>query len=430
MIKNTFQQFANSTKAQVLFFAAYVLITALGLFLLSDSVIAFLVLLLSILILYYLKLNVKIKWVLGLLIIAVLVPFAASQGSSYQSFMDVGTLVLIYVAMALGLNIVVGFAGLLDLGFIAFFAVGAYTYGIFGSVQANKFMPFGHFPVPGDAFWLFIPIGAIIAAVFGILLGIPVLRVRGDYLAIVTLGFGEIIRIVLNNMDRPINITNGSMGIPSIEPPNFFGMPISQPSQFYFIALGIFIVAIYVATRLEHSKLGRAWKAVRDNEIAAQASGIPLVKTKLAAFAIGASFSGMMGSVFAAKQMYIDASSFTYLESTIVLVMVILGGMGSIPGVILGAAVVIILNNQVLTSLSTWLTQLGASGVVSVPDALSPAKMQRFIFGILLVVFALYRTKGLIPYRNRKVDAARLKKAAAAQSSKYEEHPEAGGTQS
>lgn len=430
MIKTLLHKFGDSKKSQIIFFAAYVLITALGLFLLSNSVTAFLILLLSVLILYYLKFNVKIKWVLGLLIIGVLMPFAASQGTSFQSFMDVGTLVLIYVTMSLGLNIVVGFAGLLDLGFIAFFAVGAYTFAIFGSSQANHFMPFGHFPVPGDAFWLFIPIGAIIAAIFGILLGIPVLRVKGDYLAIVTLGFGEIIRIVLNNMDHPINITNGSMGIPSIVPPKFFGIAIQNPSQFYYIALAIFLVAIYVATRLEHSKLGRAWKAVRDNEIAAQAMGIPLVKTKLAAFAIGASFSGMMGSVFAAKQMYIDATSFTYLESTMVLVMVILGGMGSIPGVILGAAVVIILNNQVLTDISNWLSQLSASGILMVPDALSPAKMQRFIFGILLVVFALYRTKGLIPHKNKMVDVKKLKREAAVEENKYEENPKMEGSES
>ncbi|TGA98102.1 branched-chain amino acid ABC transporter permease [Sporolactobacillus shoreae] len=430
MIKTWFEKFADNTTGQIIFFAAYVVLTTLGLFLLSDSVTAFLILLLSLLILYYLKLNIKIKWALGLLIIAVLVPFAASQGSSYQSFMDVGTLVLIYVAMSLGLNIVVGFAGLLDLGFIAFFAVGAYTYAIFGSTQANHFMPFGHYPLPGDTFWLFIPIGAIIAAIFGILLGIPVLRVKGDYLAIVTLGFGEIIRIVLNNMNKPINITNGPMGIPSIEPPRLFGIAIQNASQFYYIALVIFLFAIYIATRLEHSKLGRAWKAVRDNEIAAQAMGIPLVKTKLAAFAIGASFSGMMGSVFAAKQMYIDASSFTYLESTIVLVMVILGGMGSIPGVILGAAVVIILNNQVLTDISNTLTQLSASGVISVPDALSPAKMQRFIFGILLVVFALYRTKGLIPHKNRVFNVSKLKREAAAEKNKYKDDPEVEGSES
>lgn len=412
-MREQISKFSQSPKAQAIFFAAYVIVTALGLYLMQTSVIAFLLLLFSILILYYLKLKTRTKWLIGLFIIAVVVPLVASQGPSFQSYMEVGTLVGIYAAMSLGLNIVVGFAGLLDLGFIAFFAVGAYTYAIFASTQASHFMPFGHYPLPGDTFWLFILIGAIIASIFGILLGIPVLRVRGDYLAIVTLGFGEIIRIVLNNMDHPINITNGALGISSITPPNFLGIPIGNSSQFYFIVLGIFLVVIYIVTKLEHSKLGRAWKAVRDNEIAAQASGIPLVKTKLAAFAIGASFSGMMGAVFAAKQMYVDATSFTYLESTMILVMVILGGMGSVPGVILGAAVVTILNTQVLTDLSNWLTQLSTNGVISIPDALSPAKMQRLIFGILLVVFALYRTQGLIPHKNRKINVEKLKKEVA-----------------
>ncbi|MFD2617727.1 branched-chain amino acid ABC transporter permease [Terrilactibacillus laevilacticus] len=403
--------FSQNKKAQLLLFIVYVAVTSLSLILAQQSVVAFLLLLFSILLLYFLKLNTKAKWIIGLLIVAVLIPFSASQGQAYESYMDVATLVGIYCAMALGLNIVVGFAGLLDLGFIAFFAVGAYTYGIFASAQASKFLHFGHFPLSGESFWIFILIGGIVAAIFGILLGIPVLRVKGDYLAIVTLGFGEIIRIIFNNLDHPINITNGSMGIASIAPPKIFGIVIANASQFYYVALAILLVVIYIVTRLEHSKIGRAWKAIRDNEIAGQAMGIPLVKTKLTAFAIGASFSGMMGVVFAAKQTYVDATSFTLLESTTVLVMVLLGGMGSVPGVILGAAVVTILNLQVLTEVSNWLNQLNTNGVISVPDALSPAKMQRFIFGLLLILFALYRPKGLIPAKNQKYDANKLKKS-------------------
>ncbi|MDF2910403.1 MAG: branched-chain amino acid transporter permease [Sporolactobacillus laevolacticus] len=409
-----FDKIAQNKKNQVILFIAYVVLTGLGLFLLPNSTIAFLLLLFSILVLYYLNFNLRAKWVTGIAILAVLVPLIASHSDSYQTYMEVGTLVGIYCAMALGLNIVVGFAGLLDLGFIAFFAVGAYTYAIFASGQASKFMPFGHYPLPGDTFWIFIFVGALVAALFGILLGIPVLRVRGDYLAIVTLGFGEIIRILLNNMDHPLNITNGSMGIASITPPKFFGISIGNASQFYYIALGIFLVVIYVVRKLENSKLGRSWKAVRDNEIAAQAMGIPLVKTKLAAFAIGASFSGMMGAVFAAKQMFVDATSFTYLESTMVLVMVILGGMGSVPGVILGAAVVIILRTQVLTNISDWLSQMSTNYGIPIPPALSPEKMQLLIFGLLLIIFALYRTQGLIPHKNRKVDVELLKKESAA----------------
>ena len=330
-----------------------------------------------------------------------LLPFTASNGDAYQSYMEVSTLVGIYIAMALGLNIVVGMAGLLDFGFVAFFAVGAYTYGIFATAQASNFMPFGTFPLSGESFWLFIIIGGLVAALFGILLGIPVLRVKGDYLAIVTLGFGEIIRIIFNNLDRPINITNGAMGISSVTPPRLFGIDFLYPSQFYYIVLVLLFFTIFTVRRFEYSKIGRSWKAVRENEIAAQAMGVPLVRTKLMAFAIGATFSGMMGVVFAAKQAFVDPTSFTLLESITILVMVVFGGMGSVPGVILGAAVMTILNLQVLTEMTNWLNQLSLSGIISIPYALSPAKMQRFIFGALLILFALYRPKGLLPAKNR-----------------------------
>ncbi|XJZ27549.1 branched-chain amino acid ABC transporter permease [Bacillota bacterium Lsc_1132] len=406
----------NHKTTQILLFAAYVVVTTTSLYLAEKSVAAFLFLLFSIFILYFLKIGNKTKWIIGIVILAVLLPFAASKGTSFQSYMDVATLVGIYVAMALGLNIVVGFAGLLDLGFVAFFAVGAYTYGIFATAQASNFMPFGKFPLSGESFWIFILIGCFAAALFGVLLGIPVLRVKGDYLAIVTLGFGEIIRIVFNNLDKPVNITNGAMGIASITPPRIFGMDLIYPNQFYYVVLVIVVVVIYMVQTLEHSKMGRAWKAVRENEIAAQAMGIPLVKTKLSAFAIGASFSGMMGVVFAAKQTFVDPTSFTLLESTNILVMVLLGGMGSIPGVILGASVVTILNLQVLTEITNWLNTLSQNGVLSIPEALSPVKMQRFIFGALLILFALYRSKGLMPAKNRKYDLVKLEDANSEKS--------------
>ncbi|HYH04712.1 MAG TPA: branched-chain amino acid ABC transporter permease, partial [Bacillota bacterium] len=314
-------------------------------------------------------------------------------------------------AMALGLNIVVGLAGLLDLGFVAFFAVGAYTYGIFATAQASNFMPIGEYPLSGESFWLFIIIGCFVAALFGVLLGIPILRVKGDYLAIVTLGFGEIIRIIFNNLDKPVNITNGAMGLSSISPPSIFGIDLIYPNQFYYVVLIITLLVIYAVRTLEHSKIGRAWKAVRDNEIAAQAMGVPLVKTKLTAFAIGASFSGMMGVVFAAKQTFVDPTSFTFLESITILVMVLLGGMGSVPGVIVGAAIVTILNLQVLTEITNWLNQLNLSGAFAIPDALSPAKMQRFIFGFILILFAIYRSQGLLPAKNKHYDPEKLKRS-------------------
>ncbi|AYV69507.1 MULTISPECIES: branched-chain amino acid ABC transporter permease [Niallia] len=405
---NMIKTIQTNKVAQIILFFAYVLVTTAALAFSQKSVIAFLLLLLSLLLLYYMNLGNKMKWGIALLILVIVLPISASQGPSYQAYMEVATMVGIYVCMALGLNIVVGLAGLLDLGFVAFFAVGAYTYGVFATAQANNFMPFGTYPLSGNSFWFFIIIGLFVAALFGVLLGIPVLRVKGDYLAIVTLGFGEIIRIVFNNLDKPVNITNGAMGLPSIQQPELFGITLSQPNQFYYIVLVMFIIVIYAVTRMEHTKLGRSWKAVRENEIAAQAMGIPLVKTKLTAFAIGASFSGMMGVVFAAKQMFVDPTSFTYLESTTILVMVILGGMGSVPGVILGAAVVTILNLQVLTELTGWLSQ-----VTTIPDALSPAKMQRFIFGALLIIMTLYRPQGLIPAKNKKVNAKKLKESIA-----------------
>ncbi|AMQ06164.1 MULTISPECIES: branched-chain amino acid ABC transporter permease [Sporosarcina] len=400
-MKTLWKKYEQNKLAHGIFLLIYIGVTSLSLYTAQKSVAAFLLLLTSLLLLYFTKFTNLTKWLIAGFVLVFLLPFTASNGDAYQSYMEVSTLVGIYIAMALGLNIVVGMAGLLDLGFVAFFAVGAYTYGIFATAQASNFMPFGTFPLSGESFWLFIIIGGLVAALFGILLGIPVLRVKGDYLAIVTLGFGEIIRIIFNNLDRPINITNGAMGISSVTPPRLFGIDFLYPSQFYYIVLVLLFFTIFTVRRFEHSKIGRSWKAVRENEIAAQAMGVPLVRTKLMAFAIGATFSGMMGVVFAAKQAFVDPTSFTLLESITILVMVVLGGMGSVPGVILGAAVMTILNLQVLTEMTNWLNQLSLSGIISIPYALSPAKMQRFIFGALLILFALYRPKGLLPAKNR-----------------------------
>ena len=409
VLKKISSLFLHHKWSQLILFTLFVLVTSLALYLSQKSVVAFLLLLSSLFILHYMSLKNITKWIIALGLLFILIPFASSGGPAFQSYMDVATMVGIYVSMALGLNIVVGLAGLLDLGFVAFFAVGAYSYSIFATPQAANFMPFGNYPLGGESFWFFLIIGGVIAAIAGVLIGIPVLRVKGDYLAIVTLGFGEIIRILFNNADKPVNITGGAMGIASVTPPEIFGIQLIFPNQFYFVTLTILIFTIFTVLRLERSKLGRSWKAVRENEIAAQAMGIPLVKTKLLAFALGASFSGMMGVVFAAKQAFIDPTSFTLMESFTILVMVVLGGMGSVPGVILGAAVVTILNLQVLTELTNWVNQLTFSGVLSIPEALSPAKMQKFIFGAILVAFALYRPKGLIPAKNKIFDEEKLK---------------------
>jgi branched-chain amino acid transport system permease protein len=407
------QALMQNTKIQALIFVLFVAVTALSVYLMAKSVVAFLLLLASLLMLYYTSFTNRVKWIIAGTLLILIIPFATSGGPSYNSYMEVATQSGIYIAMALGLNIVVGFAGLLDLGFVAFFAIGAYTYGIFSTAQANNFIPGHLFPFSGSTFWIFLLIGGFIAALFGILLGLPVLRVKGDYLAIVTLGFGEIIRIIFNNLEKPINITNGAMGISSIKPPNLFGFEFTHPNQFYFIVIGILAIVIFAVRRLEHSRLGRSWKAVRENEIAAQSMGIPLIRTKLTAFAIGASFSGMMGVVFAAKQTFIDPSSFTLLESITILVMVVLGGMGSVPGVILGAALVTILNLQVLTEFTNWLNQLSMQGVVQIPSALSPSKMQRFIFGIILILVAVFKPNGLIAAKNRKVNEQLIKERSS-----------------
>ena len=322
-------------------------------------------------------------------------------------YLEVATQVGIFVALALGLNIVVGLAGLLDLGYVAFFAVGAYTWAIVGSPHGNIVFG-GGFPLSPWAFYLFLVVGLLVAAGTGILLGLPVLRLRGDYLAIVTLGFGEVIRVLANNLDKPINLTNGPKGITPIGRPPVPPF-MSYSEGFYFLVLLIVIVVILVNRRLEDSHIGRAWEAMREDELAAQAMGVPLVRSKLLAFACGASFAGVMGVVFSAKQLFINPESFTFLESIGVLAMVILGGMGSIPGAVVGATVVTVLNLQVLKGFSLWLNELKNADVTvlgynlaNLPTQLEPAKYERMVFGIILVVMMIVRPQGLFPARRRQ----------------------------
>ena len=383
------------------------------------SLIAFLLFQGSILLLYFARVVPWLKRSLGLLTLGILMPILGTINGYY---LEVATQVGIFVALALGLNIVVGLAGLLDLGYVAFYAVGAYTWAIFGSPQAGKFISESlvRFPLSGTWFFVFVLLGVIVAAIFGFLLGLPVLRLRGDYLAIVTLGFGEVIRVLANNLDKPINLTNGPQGItPISRPPLFFqplltvlGIPASPtvlyPLYFYALVLLIVGVVILVNRRLEDSHIGRAWEAIREDEVAAQAMGVPLVRMKLLAFACGASFAGVMGVIFSAKQVFINPESFTFLESIGVLSMVILGGMGSIPGAILGATVVTVLNLQVLKGLSLWLNELRNAGVTilgynlaNLPTQLEPAKYERMIFGFILILMMIYRPQGILPARRR-----------------------------
>jgi len=368
------------------------------------SVLVFLLFQGSLLFVYLARIPAWLRTTLLAVALLVLMPVIGYYNGYY---LEVMTQVGIFVALALGLNIVVGLAGLLDLGYVAFFAVGAYSWAIFGSPHANLIFGGSAFPLGSWWFFAFLFVGLFVAAGTGVLLGLPVLRLRGDYLAIVTLGFGEVIRVLANNLDKPINITNGPKGItPITRPPVPFGVTYSEAS--YFIVLLIVIAVILVNRRLEDSHIGRAWEAIREDELAAQAMGVPLVRAKLLAFACGASFAGVMGVVFSAKQVFINPESFTFLESIGVLAMVILGGMGSIPGAVLGATVVTVLNLQVLKGFSLWLNELKNAGVAvfgyslaDLPTQLEPAKYERMIFGVILVLMMIFRPQGIFPVRRR-----------------------------
>jgi branched-chain amino acid transport system permease protein len=398
------------------------------------SNIAFLVLISSLLSLYVLKADHRFKLVAGAVLALLIIPVIGVRNIFY---LEVIFQISVFAALALGLNIVVGFAGLLDLGYVAFYAVGAYLWAFFGSQQyfVLSFAPGTQpsnlpFLLPGDAFYLFLFIAIIIAALTGILLGLPVLRLRGDYLAIVTLGFGEVIRVLANNLDKPLNFTNGPQGITPIQRPtmpewavqgfnDLFGPLIGHtvsPADmynlyFYLLALLVILLIILVTRRLNDSKIGRAWTAVREDETAAIAMGIPLVRMKLAAFAVGASFAGVMGVLLAASRTFISPESFSFMQSIGVLSMVILGGSGSIPGVILGAAVVTILNLQILQGFSLYLSELRQSEAIiplinfawkDLSTQLDPAKYQRLFFGLILILMMIFRPAGLIPAKRRQ----------------------------
>jgi branched-chain amino acid transport system permease protein len=335
--------------------------------------------------------------------------------------LEIAVQIGIFVALALGLNIVVGFVGLLNLGFVAFFAIGAYLWAIFGSPHANQFIPGELFPLSPNWFFIFLILSIGVGALTGVLLGLPVLRLRGDYLAIVTLGFAEVVRALVNNLDKPINLTNGPRGITPITKPPLFFKPLLEllgvnvadaalyPLYFYFLVLLVVGLIIVVTHRLEHSRVGRAWKAIREDEVAAIAMGVPVVRMKLLGFAVGASFASAVGVLFAAKQVFINPESFTFMESIGVLAMVILGGMGSIPGAVLGATGVTILNLQLLKGLSLWLNSLRQSGAVlslpllgdlslaNLPVQFEPAKYERMVFGLILILMMIFRPQGILP---------------------------------
>ena len=327
----------------------------------------------------------------GLAILPVLVE--AGIGRSWVRVID---FTLLYIILAVGLNIVVGYAGLLDLGYIAFYAVGAYCYALLASPQFGLHLPF----------WAILPIGAAAAGLFGILLGAPTLRLRGDYLAIVTLGFGEIVRIFLNNLNTPVNITNGPQGINLIDPVridgfsfaakhHWLGLTFSSPQQYYYLFLVLTLALIFVALRLQDSRIGRAWAAIREDELAAQATGINVRNIKLLAFAMGATFGGVAGGLFAGFQGFISPESFNLMESVMILCMIVLGGMGNIPGVVLGAILLTVLP-EALRYVGDW--QRAWIGHV----VIDPTDLRMLLFGMALILMMLFRPAGLLPSNRHK----------------------------
>jgi len=392
-------------------------VTAWGVAHFPRSIVVFMLFQASIFLLYFARMPRWLKMSLTLGTLGVLMPVLGTINAYY---MEIAIQVGIFVALALGLNIVVGLAGLLDLGYVAFFAVGAYSWAIFGSPQANLIFGGDFFPLSPWWFFVFLFVGVGVTAGAGILLGLPVLRLHGDYLALVTLGFGEVIRVLANNLDKPINFTNGPKGITPIGRPPIFFAPalravgiepdpnVIYPLYLYALVLLIVGATVLVNRRLEDSHIGRAWEAIREDQTAAEAMGVPLVRMKLLAFACGASFAGAVGVLFSAKQIFINPESFTFMESIGVLAMIILGGMGSIPGAILGATVVTVLNLQVLKGLSLWFNELRNAGIeifgynlANLPTQLEPAKYERMVFGLIIVLMMIFRPQGILPARRR-----------------------------
>jgi branched-chain amino acid transport system permease protein len=349
-------------------------------------------------------------WAVAFALLLVL-PFIDTNGGDLDGFANAGTFVL----LALGLNIVVGFTGLLDLGYAAFFALGAYAYGLAASFQLK--IPWSTLWLPlqwlgqvsqvkfgaGDvaqlhfSYWVMLPIAALICAGFGLLFGAPTLRLRGDYLAIVTLGFGEIVPIVLRNAS---NITNGAQGLPGVRTPSLFGFSFGFDSRPYFyLILGLVALVIFLSYRLQFSRTGRAWLALREDELAAGPMGIDHVHYKLLAFATGAAIGGVAGTFHVAKLTTATPDMFQFSVSTIILVMVVLGGMGSIPGVAVGALILTIFQSLVLGGLNQWAHALGNMTGVAGLKGLDLTQANQLIYGVVLVAMMLYRRQGLIPAR-------------------------------
>jgi branched-chain amino acid transport system permease protein len=360
--------------------------------------------------------------VVGILtaIFVIAAPFVigAAGGNYWVRVLDFA---MLYVMLALGLNVVVGFAGLLDLGYIAFYAVGAYTAALLTSPHlATQFAWIGAM-FPGGIhapYWIVVPLAMAFAAGAGVLLGAPTLRLRGDYLAIVTLGFGEIVRIFMNNLDRPLNITNGPQGITGIDPVHvgsfslsqthtIFGISITTTYMYYYLFVLCALLTVWTCSRLQHSRIGRAWAAIREDEIAAKAMGINTRNVKLLAFAMGASFGGLSGAMFAGFQGFVSPESFTFWESVVVLACVVLGGMGHLPGVILGAVLLAVFPEFLRSTMGPLQNAIFGHQIIDTEV------IRQLLYGLAMVLIMLYRSEGLWPAAKHEDKIAKLAKRAS-----------------
>jgi branched-chain amino acid transport system permease protein len=336
---------------------------------------------------------------IGLLILPLLLQ---PIGNFWVRTLDIA---LLYVLLAIGLNIVVGYAGLLDLGYVAFYAVGAYMFGLLASPHLMENFEWIAAAFPNGIhtpLWLVIPMAALLAGLTGVLLGAPTLKLRGDYLAIVTLGFGEIIRVFMNNLEHPINITNGPRGIGTIDPVSIaghelstpitiLGFEIQGPAQYYYLFLFLVVMSVIISARLANSRVGRAWMAIREDEIAAKAMGINTRNMKLLAFGMGAMFGGVSGSMFAAYQGFISPESFSLMESVMIVAMVVLGGLGHLPGVILGAVLL-----AGMPELFRWVST--AVDLQQLTDGrIDAAILRQLLIALAMIIIMLVRPRGLWP---------------------------------
>ncbi len=343
----------------------------------------------------------KVAVLVAAAVALVVLPFVVQiAGNAWVRIIDIA---LLYVLLALGLNIVVGYAGLLDLGYVAFYAVGAYMLGLLASSQLTDHFEFlaAVFPEGLHApWWVVIPLGALVAGTAGVILGAPTLRLRGDYLAIVTLGFGEIVRVFLNNLDAPINITNGPRGISSIDEISIgglslgrthelFGLEMSKVTNYYFLFVILVVLAVFICHRLERSRIGRAWMAIREDEVAAKAMGINTRNLKLLAFGMGATFGGVAGVMFASFQGFISPESFSLQESIMIVAMVVLGGIGHLPGVIVGALLLAALP-EVLRYVAGPLQQMTGG-------RLDASILRQLLVALAMIGIMLVRPRGLWP---------------------------------